>query len=45
MLSKYVDGDFSEHVMKQRSTAGAVSSWATEAEIFAAAMLFRAVMG
>ena len=33
----YVDGNFSDHVENMKKTDGRVSSWATEAEIYAAA--------
>ena len=37
----YIDGDVRAHIEEQRFTDGRLSSWATEAEVFAAASLFK----
>ena len=36
----YIDGDVKSHLEQQRFTDGRLSSWATEAEVFAATFLF-----
>ena len=41
IYSQYVDGNMEDHLLKQRSTDGHSSSYATEAELFAAADRYR----
>lgn len=44
IYQKYVDGNFQTHVNNIKLLDGSVASWATEAEIFAAANLFNVDM-
>ena len=40
-LRCYIDGDISNHIKEQRHADGRKSSWATEAEVIAAAYIYR----